>query len=240
MPYWIAGYASVWLVWMPLRFHTRARGYKRLSAACKIVPTCMAACLAGWACFAQPNADGASYLLWLGVCVGALADVAIDFRLEWGGVLFFAAHCLYVAALLQISPPNGWFAVTALVAFAAALKFLYRYRARFAAPLLRVGVLLYAAALSALLAAALPAPFAGGGLRPLLGAVGAVLFVISDATLCRNAVAHRLQRAREAQLGITDPRAARRRLAEGYLSLGCYYTAQTVLALCAFSGLSVW
>jgi len=235
MPYLVAGYASIWLLWMPLRFYTRARGLKRLSTVCKIIPTTMAACLAGYACFAFPAADTASWLLLLGVCVGASADAAINYRLELGGVLFFLAHCLYIAALLLICPPGGWFAGVTLTVFLVALCFLSRYKVHFAGRLFRVGVVCYAAALSALLGAALPAPFTAGGLRSLLGAFGALLFVLSDATLCRNSVAHRMERAREASQGSAAIGAARRRLLQDCLSLGCYYTAQTMFALCAFT-----
>lgn len=234
MPYLIAGYISIWLIWMPLRFYTRRRKRKNLSTVFKIIPTLMAAGLAGWACVAHSDTDPAAWLFFAGVLIGAGADATLEYRFTLGGTLFFIAHCLFIVALMLLCQPNVWFIVVFCTAFAFAVWFLSHYRARFAEKSMRTGVMLYAVALSALLGAALPAPWMVGSARVIIGAVGAALFVLSDATLCRNTVAHRMARAREAVDGGIVPAAERRRIAEEYLSLGCYYTAQVGFALCAY------
>ena len=233
MPYLVAGYLSIWLIWMPLRFMLKARGNKNASTVFKVIPTLIAATVAGVACMSRPGMDATGWLLFLGVVIGACADVALEYRFKLGGTLFFAAHCLFVAALLLMSPPTGWLLVVGIWTFSLAMRFLSHYQPYFADKTLRLGVTLYAVALSALLGAAVPAPLLSGGPRALTGALGALLFVISDATLCRNSVAHRMARAREAQAGGVLPGEERKRVLEEYLSLGCYYTAQMAFSICA-------
>ena len=229
----LLAYLTIWLVWMPLRFVTRKQGHKALSTVCKVIPTLLAASLAGWACLFGPAADWTAWLLFGGIAIGACADAALEIRFQVGGALFFIAHCLFVAAMVLLSPPSGWLIAISGAAFVGAALFLSRYRPHIADAKLRRGITLYAVALSALLGAALPAPFVAGGSRAAIGALGAALFVLSDATLCHNTVSHRMARAREAVAGGLNPVAERRRIRMEALSLGCYYTAQVALALCA-------
>lgn len=238
MPYLIVGYVSIWLLWMPLRFYTRRKGNKNLSTVFKIIPTLLAASFAGWACLTHINTDTTSWLLFVGVLIGTCADAALEYLLQLGGLLFFVAHCLFIVALMRLCPPNGWFVLVFVVALLFGVWFLSHYQARFPDRKLRIGVALYVVTLSALLGVTMPAPFLIGGTRVLIGAIGAGLFVISDATLCRNSVEHRIARDREVAEGGLRPEAERRRIIEEYLSLGCYYTAQTAFALCAIVSLS--
>jgi len=139
---------------------------------------------------------------------------------------------------MLLCPPNGWFALVLAVALLFAVWFLGHYQARFPDRKLRIGVTLYAVALSALLGSALPAPFLVGGIRVLIGAIGAGLFALSDATLCRNSVEHRIARDCEMAQGGLQPETERQRIIEEYLSLGCYYTAQVAFAICCIVNLT--
>jgi uncharacterized membrane protein YhhN len=230
MPWLIAGYVSIWLVWMPLRSRAKHEGKRALSTVWKVIPTLMAAGVALYACLTG-LADTAAWLMCAGICLGAVADAVLEYRFKLGGFLFFSAHCLYIAAFLRLCPPGRATVIVLLVAIGLAFLFLGRYGARIMGAALRVGGSMYALTLCALLAVALPAPFIQGGLRETLGAVGAGLFVLSDALLCRNSVVHRMARAREAENGTVDLRAERRRAVVERLTLGCYYTAQATLAL---------
>jgi hypothetical protein len=236
MPYLIAGYALIWMLWIPLRFRTQRRGLRGLSAICKAAPTLWAACLAGWACLASGRADASAWLLFSGIAVGAAADAAMDYRFVAGGGLFFVGHGLYIAAFLLLDPPGIWNACFFAAVFGAALAFLWRFRESVPERRMRAGAALYAAALCAMLASAVPAAFLVGGRRAQMGAAGAALFALSDALLCINGAANRKERGRE---GAQEPRAKRRRTICSAVSLGCYYTAQTVLALSVFAGLAV-
>jgi len=236
MAYVLAGYGSIWLVWIPLRLFTKSKGRRGLSTACKVIPTLMAAGLAGRACMAHANAGAAPWLVFAGLLLGAAADAALEIRFTVGGTLFFLAHGLYTAAFFTLCPPNVWTLPVFLTALLLAALFLKRYGARVTGRMLRAGAAVYAVALCALLASALPAPFLAESRQAAPGALGAALFVLSDALLCRNAAARRKAGAPETR---ADGKALRRRRAlEAALSLGCYYTAQTALAVSVVAGLS--
>ena len=230
MPWLLVGYASIWLIWIPLRDREKRRGKRALATVIKVIPTLMAALTALYACLMWP-ADTAAWLMCAGIGLGALADAVLEYRFKLGGFLFFSAHCLYIAAFLRLYPPGGATVIALLTAIGLAFLFMGRYGARIMGAALRVGGSIYALTLCALLAVALPAPFFQGGLRETLGAVGAGLFVLSDALLCRNSVVHRMARAREAENRTKNPQAERRRVVVERITLGCYYTAQATLAL---------
>ena len=230
MPWLLVGYASIWLLWMPLRNREKHRGKRALATVLKVIPTLMAAWMALYTCLTYP-VDTAAWLMCAGIGLGAVADAMLAYQFKLGGLLFFLAHCLYIAAFLRLCPPGGASAVVLLAALGVAFLFLGRYGTRFVGAALRAGGTIYTVTLCVLLAVALPAPLILGGPRAMLGAVGAGLFVLSDALLCRNSVAHRITRARDAENGKTDLRAERRRDMVELLTLGCYYTAQAALAL---------
>ena len=84
------------------------------------------------------------------------------YKLYDGGGLFLLGHLCYVTGLLNLHPPGSIHLLIFTAALAGLLGLLLRLRKRFADRLLFYGVCVYAAALAALLAAALPLPFAGG------------------------------------------------------------------------------
>lgn len=215
MPYVLLSFLLIWLVFTP--FHLWAKTFRtRLGLLItKTVPTIVIAAFAGYAVMALPNADSYATLVFIALCICALADLMIEIRFEVGGALFFAAHILYLWALLVYRPLTWWSLTVALVCLCGLWFFLSRYRDKLPNKLIKIGVFIYAAALSALLGLSLPLPFLAFSRRALLAALGAALFVASDMTLCRNLL-------------------SRVEVKDHYISLGIYYTGQLLLALSAF------
>ena len=160
--------------------------------------------------------DRYALLVFIALCVCAAADVMLGLKFVIGGALFFTGHMLYIAALggeCGLTPAGlGVFAV----AFVALLCFLRRYFHLFPSKWLFLGVAVYCAALGALLAFSLPAPFVVLSRRTVLAALGALLFVLSDMGTCHSI--------------LMDPSPH-----FNYLSLGTYYTAQFLLGMSAFA-----
>lgn len=117
MPYAILSAVLIWLVLMPVHFRTKQSASKLPTLIAKVVPTLMAAAFAGAAAFSGASADAYARLLFIGLCICAMADLMIEIRFEIGGVLFFAGHMLYVAALLFYRALCWW----NLAVFAGAL-----------------------------------------------------------------------------------------------------------------------
>ena len=88
MPWLIAGYVSIWLVWMPLRSRAKHEGKRALSTVWKVIPTLMAAGVALYSCLTG-LADTAAWLMCAGICLGAVADAVLEYRFKLGGFLFF-------------------------------------------------------------------------------------------------------------------------------------------------------
>lgn len=201
-----------WALIMPLRF-SRMQGDTDtpFTFLLKAIPTAAAA---AFACCAALMPAAAPCARWMaaGLLVCLTADVVLGIRFEVGGGLFLLGHICYIIGLMSLqtlSPANG---VILLIALAVLEGLLYTCRGRMPNRLLACGVYVYAAALATLLAAALPLPFTVGGRGATLAAVGAILFVLSDATLCDNMLNDR-------------PRPNQ------YVSLGIYYTAQLFLGM---------
>ena len=154
-------------------------------------------------------------MIFIGLCVCTLADVALDVRFEVGGALFFTGHVVYVAALSQYRVLSWWCLTVFVVALAGLWCFALRYRRHFPKPHLLAGVMIYVVALAALLAFSLPLPLLAPSARSTLAALGAVTFVVSDMTLCHNLLLKRPSSCH-------------------FVSLGSYYMAQLLLALSAF------
>ncbi len=213
-PVWLAVLiaALTWAVIMPARFSRMKNGRDiPLTLVLKGIPTAAAAAFACWAALSHNPIPYARWMA-LGLLVCLAADVVLDAYFVVGGGLFLLGHVCYVIGLTRLAPLTLWHGLVFLAALAALEGFLWAYRKRITDRLLALGVCVYAAALAALLAAALPLPFLGGGAHPLLAAAGALLFVISDATLCDNMI-------------------NQRPLPNQYISLGVYYTAQLFLGL---------
>lgn len=136
-----------------------------------------------------------------GLLLCAAADVVLDLRFVAGMGVFSLGHAAYCAAYILKSPPVtlNFLLMAGLMTFVTlgALKFKKRLGAR------AVPFTLYALVLCVMLSLAATQ-------KPVL-AVGALFFVISDATLAKNLL-----------LGAT------RR--QDYLSLGCYYLGQFLIA----------
>lgn len=216
MLYAIGALILIWAVWMPLKFRFQRLGRKPAELLFKALGTLTAVGFAAYAYFFSPQADVYTALILFALCLCTLADVFLEIRFIVGGVLFFLGHVLYAAGFFTLHQPTHWAALVLLVALPLLYWFLSRYRDR-VPRLLYLGLWLYTAALGVLLAAALSPMFVVPSRRMLCAAVGAVLFVISDVTLCRNTIEKRGERA-------------------DFISLGIYYTGQLFLAFSAFAG----
>ena len=162
--------------------------------------------------------DAAPHARWmfagLILCLGG--DIVLGIHFIAGGGLFLAGHICYVIGLLgqqTLAPVHGILFVSVL---GLLVVFLSLFRSRMPDGRLFPAVCVYAAALAALTAAALPLPFTAGSPQAYLAALGAILFVISDMTLCDNMLN-------------TRP------LRNEYISLGIYYTAQFLLGASLFT-----
>lgn len=215
MPYVVGILVLIWAVWMPLNFWFRKKNNKRMALVFKAAGTLSATAVAAYACFFQPQTGNYAMLVLTGLCVCACADVLLDIRFKVGGTLFFIGHVLYVAAFASYD----YFTVWSLVVFVAAILllnwFLSLYQKEIP-PDIYSPLVLYTVALSGLLSSSLPLPLAAFSRRTVLGALGALFFVVSDLLLCRNSVGKRSARAR-------------------VFSLGTYYLAQLMLAASTLS-----
>lgn len=212
---WILALAAVLLtalVIMPTHYHRFGRISRFFVHATKVAPTLMCA---AFAAAALRGGDRYSLLIFIGLCVCAVADVMLGIHFVTGGALFLAGHLCYIAAFCTQQPPTWW----SLPAFAVALGllwlFLQPFRARIKPPLLFRGVQLYSAALAVVLSLSLPLPFLAFSPRALLAALGAVIFVLSDMGVCHSAL-FKIPRWLDA------------------CYLGIYYLAQLLLALSTF------
>lgn len=215
MAYLLLYIALTWLVLMPARFRAMAKGYRKASLALKALPTALAAAFAAAGYFSAEVRDLYGLMIFIGLCVCTLADVALDVRFEVGGALFFTGHVVYVAALSQYRVLSWWCLTVFVVTLAGLWCFALRYRRHFPKPHLLAGVMIYVVALAALLAFSLPLPLLAPSARSTLAALGAVTFVVSDMTLCHNLLLKRPSSCH-------------------FVSLGIYYMAQLLLALSAF------
>ncbi|MCI6039976.1 MAG: lysoplasmalogenase [Clostridiales bacterium] len=207
--------ALTWLVLMPSRFRAMEKGYRKTSLALKALPTALAAAFAAAGYLGTDVRDLYGLMIFIGLCVCTLADIALDIKFEIGGALFFAGHVIYVTALSQYRVLSWWCLTVFAIALVGLWFFALRYRRYFPKPHLLAGVLVYVVALAALLAFSLPLPLLAPSARSTLAALGAVTFVISDMTLCHNTLLNRPAPYH-------------------FVSLGIYYMAQLLLALSAF------
>lgn len=215
MAYILLYIALTWLALMPARFRAMAKGYRKTSLALKALPTALAAAFAAAGCFAADGDDLYGLMIFIGLCICTLADIALDVRFEVGGALFFTGHAVYVAALSQYRVLSWWCLTVFVIALAGLWCFALRYRRCFPRAHLLAGALVYVVALAALLAFSLPLPLLAPSARSTLAALGAVTFVASDMTLCHNLL-------------------LKRPVPYHFVSLGIYYMAQLLLALSAF------
>lgn len=205
----IAVLATAFVI-MPARYCLSSRISRRWSLTLKVIPTLMCAAFAGTACL---GGDRYALLVFIGLCVCAVADVMLGVHFITGGALFFTGHMFYIAAFCIQQPPTWW----SLPAFGGMLALLWLFLQRFRAGMSRKMFTLariYSAALAVVLSLSVPMPFLAFSQRTLLSALGAVLFVLSDMGVCHGMLC-KISRRRD------------------YCYLGVYYLAQLLLALSA-------
>lgn len=201
-----------WAVIMPVRFKRMTNGQDTpLTLLLKGIPTAAAFAVACWAAL-QPAATPYSRWMAAGLLLCLAGDVVLGIHFVAGGGLFLLGHVCYVAGLLGRQSPGLVHGILFAGVYALLLVFLLLYRKYMPNKLMLLAACLYAAALSALLAAAGPLPFAVGSRQTWCAAIGALLFILSDMTLCDNM--------------LND-----RPVPNQYISLGIYYTAQFLLAM---------
>ena len=160
----------------------RARHNRRLEYVCK--PATLVALIAA-ACLLDPAADAQTRRAWfVAALVASLAgDVLLMVERDlfvFGLGAFLVGHCFYVAGFWT-APPGGLAIAVAVVVVAAVIGPLARriLGALHDQPALRPPVIAYIAVIAAMLASAL----ASGN---VVAAVGAALFVASDAMIAWN------------------------------------------------------
>jgi uncharacterized membrane protein YhhN len=125
------------------------------------------ALLALWAACQAREADG--WLIAAVMALGALGDMLIEIKLEYGALAFLAGHLVAIGLYLRNRQASAWPAIP--VALIVALAAWWLPAARGMAP----GIALYALGLGAMAGTALTSRFA----RDNVG-LGALLFVASD------------------------------------------------------------
>ncbi len=180
----------------------------------KVLPTLICAVFAGTA-LVRGGGERYAWLIFIGLCICAAADVMLGIHFVTGGALFLLGHLFYMAAFCTQQRPNKWSFLIFAAALALLWLFVWHFKPRIHHPLMFAGVLLYAAALAVVLSLSLPMPFRHFSARTLLAALGAVIFVLSDMGVCHGML-YRIPQKLD------------------YAYLGIYYLAQLLLGLSAF------
>lgn len=162
--------------------------------------------------------QAAPHACWMlsGLILCLAGDIVLGIHFIAGGGLFLAGHVCYVISLLGRQPLTPVHGILFLAILGLLVAFLSLFRSRMPDQRLFPAVCIYAAALAALTTAALPLPFTAGNPQNWLAALGAILFVVSDMTLCDNMLNRRPRR-------------------NEYISLGIYYAAQFLLGASLFT-----
>jgi uncharacterized membrane protein YhhN len=198
------------LVTAALAVWSEAKGRRRLHRVAKPLSTILIIAVAALA--ATPLPEAYKTLILAGLLFSLLGDIALMFPEKWftaGLAAFLAAQVLYV---LAFRPAIGYKASTVIflpfIFFGLLMFFLL-------APnlgKLKVPVLVYVAAITAMAGFAANRFVDLGGMRPLLAFAGAVLFLISDSVLAYDRFGRKLGPAR-------------------ILVLATYFPAQLLIAL---------
>lgn len=215
---WICALIAAMLsafVFMPIHFGKWFGRGRFITLAAKAVPTLMAAGFALYALLHQPG-DRYALLIFLGVFIGAAADVWLGIHFVTGGFLFLLGHLLYSAAFVLLQTPTAYSLPVFALVFGGLLIFCKRYRPQMKNAVVRNGLPFYCAALSAIIAISLPTVFLLPSQRSLLAAAGAIVFAISD-------------------MGVFHGIAVRTTQRFSYYFLGIYYLAQLLLGMSAFA-----
>lgn len=213
---WILALAAILLtvlVIMPIHYHRFGHINRFWLQVTKVLPTLMCAAFAGAAVWS--GGGRYSVLVFIGLCICAVADVMLGVHFVTGGALFFAGHMFYIAAFCTQQTPAWWSVPTFVLMLSLLWLFLWRFKPYIRNHLLFRGVQLYSAALAVVLSLSLPMPFIAFSQRTVLAALGALIFVLSDMGVCHAAL-FKVSRRRDA------------------CYLGIYYLAQLLLGLSAF------
>lgn len=211
--YRIAVLAAVLLfvVTMPLYLHMKRGPHKKTALLLKglstLIPTVL--CIVGAASDAAPPG---SWWMAVGLMLCLIGDVVLELHFITGMGAFLLGHLCYIGSFLSQKGPSLW-----IVGYFIPLMMLVTLLFVPLVPKLekpRLPYIVYVVVIVAMLSAALPLPFALG-IRGVLQAAGAALFVLSDLLLGRNLLTF-TNRLRDA------------------VSLSCYYAGQYLLAV------SVW
>ena len=200
------------LVIMPVRTLFPAKRSRFWNLTFKVLPTLICAVFGGAAFFS--TGDLYALLIFIGLCAGAVADIMLNIHFITGGALFLAGHLFYMAAFCIQQPP-AWYSFAVFAAAFGLLQLFLRYFRTGMSRRMLILVRIYSAALAVVLALALPMPFFAFSQRSLLGALGAVIFVLSDMGVFHGMTC-RISRRRD----------------QFYLAI--YYLAQLLLGLSAF------
>ena len=150
-------------------------------------------------------------MIFIGLCVCTLADVALDVRFEWAARCFSRGIAVYVPRSASTGVLSWWcltvfvIALAGLVVLCAALPPALSQAASAGG---RYDLCRRAGRAAGL---SLPLPLLAPSARSTLAALGAVTFVVSDMTLCHNLLLKRPSSCH-------------------FVSLGIYYMAQLLLA----------
>ncbi len=201
------------LVIMPIHYHRFGRISWFWLQVTKVIPTLMCAAFAGAAVLG--GGDRYSLLVFIGLCICAVADVVLGIHFVTGGALFFTGHLFYIAAFCTQQTPTWWSVPVFALMLSLLWLFLWHFKPLIKNPLMFRGVQLYSAALAVVLSLSLPMPFLALSQRTLLAALGAVIFVLSDMGVCHGMLCKIPKKL-------------------DYAYLGIYYLAQLLLGLSAF------
>lgn len=152
----LAVLSTVFLL-MPIHYRLIGQASRAGMLTAKVIPTLMCAAFAGAAFLG--GGDRYALLIFIGLCVCAVADVLLDIHFVIGGALFFAGHLFYISAFCAHQPPTLWSIPTFGVMLLLLWLFVWHFRPRIQIRLMFYGVLLYSAALAVVLSFSLPCRF---------------------------------------------------------------------------------
>ena len=201
------------LLIMPIHYRWIGHVSRFWMLGTKVIPTLTCAAFAGAALLG--GGDRYALLVFIGLCICAVADVVLGIHFAAGGALFLTGHLFYTAAFCNQQPPDWLNLPVFVICFLLLQLFLRHFKPLFKHQLMFRGVQLYSAALAAVLCLSLPMPFRAFSIRTLLAALGAVIFVLSDMGVCHGMLC-KISKKRN------------------YAYLGIYYLAQLLLGLSAF------
>ena len=114
----LASAATAFLI-MPIHYRWIGHVNHNWMLITKVIPTLLCAAFAG-AALIRSGGERYAWLIFIGLCICAAADVMLGIHFVTGGALFLLGHLFYMAAFCTQQRPNKW----SFVIFAAALVLL--------------------------------------------------------------------------------------------------------------------